>query len=147
VIESPTSAETLRSGRITACRNGEHECFEGELPTLGRGNSVSFEGAQNWNGPQLFSQDEWRTLHFSWLGGGATPPLADGDRFTLSLEAGEESAALLDQVVNFETVVDCAGSCLQAFIDLSSEPQGESGAGGEAGAVAEAGAGGQGGAR
>jgi hypothetical protein len=147
VLSSPTSAEALRSGHLKACRNGEQECFQGELPPLSGGNAVSFEGAQMWNGPSAFSVDEWQTLRFSWSGLGATPPLADGDRFTLTWEGEDESVTLLDKVVDFETVVDCSGSCLNASFELNGEPQGESGAGGEAGASADAGAGGQGGAR
>lgn len=147
VLSSPVSAEELRRGRLEACRNGDAECFEGTVPPLGGGNTVSFDGAQTWSGPSAFSEDEWQTLRFSWGGLEAAPPFADGDRFVLTLESNDGSRTLLDHVVQFETVTDCAGACLNAFFDLSDEPRGDAGAGGQAGAGSEAGAGGQAGGR
>lgn len=147
VISSPVAPETLQSGRLKACRRGEAECFEGEVPPPTHGNTVSFQGAKLWSGPVAFSTDGWHTLQFSWSGVDAMPPLADGDRFTLALETDDESVTLLDKVVDFETVVDCAGSCLNAFMDLRGEPHGEGGAGGAADASSDAGGAGHGGAR
>lgn len=148
VFDSPLSWEELASGSLEACRNGDQECFTGVVPKRGEGgNSITFAGAQTWQGPTVWSPDEWKTIDYSWS---SVDPgvLQDGDKFSLAFVSADRERALFAQAVTFETVIDCAGSCKSARYDLRGEGLGVGGAYGEdyggtsVGGAAEAGSGG-----
>ena len=151
VFDNPISNERLFSGSVMACHNGDEECHTGALPARDMaGNTVAFSGANSWDGPNVWSPDGWKTIEYSW---GSTTPmvLRDGDSFSLSFVSADTETLMFEQTVKFETVADCAGSCLSARYDLRGVHFGEGGAsnGGEAGASfggAEAGSSGEGGA-
>lgn len=146
VIDNPLPADRFFAGDLKACRNGDQQCHTGPVPAPGSGNTVLFAEAPPSDGrPTAWSPDEWKTIEFSWAD---TSPMAlhDGDVFSLTFEKGDQRVPLLEQVVTFQVVQDCAGTCLYARYELQGAtlPQGgESNLGG-AGASFEEGAGGYG---
>ena len=143
VIDNPLSADRFFKGGLRACRNGDQECHTGSIPAPGTGNTVSFGRGVPSDGPSAWSPDEWKTIQLRWDDINAMA-LHDGDVFSLTFENGNERVLLLEQVVTFQIVRDCAGSCLYARYELQGAtfPQGgESNLGGAGGDSDDAGTG------
>jgi hypothetical protein len=152
VIDSSLSADQLYTGALKACHNRDQECHTGSLPAReSGGNGITFAGVNAWDGPSVWSPDGWKTLQFSW---GDTQPMSlrDGDTFSLTFVKGNQQVLLFEQMVTFNVVQDCAGSCQYAHYDLQGvtfaqggdSPLGGAGAsseGAEAGSSGEGGAG------
>ena len=127
VFDSPLSWDVLVSGSIKACRNRDQACFTGTVPARGSGgNTIAFPSAQPWDGPHVWSPDEWQTIHYTW---GSTNPdlLQDGDTFSLVFRSSDQERVMFEQKVKLETVVDCAGSCKSANYDLRGTTMGVGG--------------------
>lgn len=132
-FDNPLPADELAAGALKACRNRDQECHTGLLPTRGAGgNSVSFATASVWDGPSVWSPDEWITIEFSWENT-QQMSLNDGDSFSLTFVNGNREVLLFEQVVTFEIVHDCAGSCQFARYDLRGVAHGGAPSGGEGG--------------
>jgi hypothetical protein len=136
VFDNTLATEELFPGSLQACHNGNEECHTGALPPPNAdGNTVSFPGANPWEGPSVWSPDHWQTIQFSWSSLNAMA-LHDGDRFSLTFVRGETQKPLFDHAATFEIVNDCAGTCQSARYDLRGADLGGGGTAGtgEAGA-------------
>ena len=139
VFDNPLPLDELFTGSLMACHNEDEQCLTGDLPPRDSGgNTVSFPGANVWDGPSVWSADDWRTIEYSWQ---STNPMEfdDGDTFSLTFVSGETERKLFAHAATFEIVKDCAGSCQSARYDLRGEDTGEAGSPGTAQAGASSG--------
>lgn len=142
-FDNPVPLDELFTGSLKACHNEDQECHTGQVPPRDSGgNTVSFPGAQSWDGPTVWSPDGWRTIEYSWSSTDSMA-LQDGDWFNLTFLSARGPWLLLDSDVTFQVVNDCAGACRSIRYDLRGTPIGAGGSppAGEAGSpAAEAGA-------
>jgi hypothetical protein len=144
LFDTHVSIETLREGSLRVCRELTAECYDGELTSLrSAGYGIDFQPAVKIaQGPTaFFTDDSWQAIHLSWAAL-ESPELRNGERFTVKLILRRREYLLLDELAQLEVVTDCAGTCLQGFMDLRNDGSGGApswpvggagGAGGEAG--------------